>query len=67
MSQWSQLLAVSCPSYHPFYSHLNDRFREKLPFIRGLRKTGCRTAAMRSEADISLELAERSANDPKRT
>ncbi len=45
------------------FASLNVRFREKGTFGVKLRKTERGTAAMRSKADIKLELAKEAAND----
>ncbi len=61
------LMAESCPSFQWFSRCLNVRFREKRTFSLKLQKTDDQMAAMRSKADIKLELAKRAANDSKRT
>ena len=60
------LLAESGPYFHPIFDDQNVRFWEKGTFSLKLRKNERRTAAMRSKADIKLELAKEAANDPER-
>ena len=60
-------MAVSEPRKHSLFARENVRFWEKRTFSLTLRNTERQTAAMRSKADIKLELAKEAANDPKRT
>ncbi len=57
-------MAESGPLFRPISDDLNVRFREKRTLSLKLRKNERRTAALRSKADIKLELAKESANDP---